>query len=116
MGKVVNSTYTVTRNGLSKSTPMKALPYGRLVAVEVALAGAMVSLCLPAVQDVVYAAHPVGKKPPKSGGDQNIALELTTDHGGGGSSEFRIEYRGVSHLEADEIERTVYGAIQAALA
>ena len=115
MGKIVNSTYTVTRNGIAQSTPLPKLPYGKLVALQVSLAGALVSLCLPGVQDVAYAANPAGKKPAKPGGSENIALELTTDHGGGGASEFRVEYRGVSVEVAGMIEATLLQAVGAAL-
>ena len=98
--KTVDSTITITRDGISTSTPLKAYPYAKFVALQIALAAGLSQLCTWGALRV--AAMMDGKPTTGLGGEADIRFELRTDHGTGGS-EFIVGYSGIAAKDADEV-------------
>lgn len=89
------------RDGVADVVPLKALPYARFVALQVALAAALGSLCSWGAARVAAEVAPTGKKAPAMGGNVDLSFNLSTDHGAG-SSEFFVAYRGISEDLANQ--------------
>ena len=104
MANTVNSTITITRDGIATSTPLKDFPYAKLIALEVALSAALSQLCTIGVLRLAGFQPSAG-----SGGDADVKFELVTDHGAGGS-EFAVGYSGVTAAMADEITAALKAA------
>jgi hypothetical protein len=102
MGKSVNASFTITRDGIATVKNLPGLSYGKLVALEVAFTGALTSLCTWGVNAMADAM--TGTVSPASGLPKNsdITLQLQSDHGPGSSS-FQVSYTGLSAKDADEI-------------
>lgn len=102
MGKSVNASFTITRDGIATVKNLPSLPYGKLVALEVAFVGALASLCTWGVNAMADAM--TGAVAPVSGLPKNsdVELALQSDHGPGGSA-FSVSYSGLSAKDADEI-------------
>jgi hypothetical protein len=107
MASTVNSTITITRDGIATSTPLKDLSYAKLVALEVSLAGALSQLC---TQGVLRLDSPG----PSASGEADVKFELVTDHGAGGS-EFIVGYSGISAQAADAITLALRTAANAVI-
>ena len=107
MAKTVNSTITITRDGIATSTPLKDFPYAKLIALQVALSAALSQLCTWGALRV--AAMVEGKSVTGAGGDTDLRFELRTDHGAGGS-EFVVGYSGIAAADADEITAALKAA------
>jgi hypothetical protein len=110
--KTVDSTITITRDGISVSTPLKAFPYGKFIALQVALSAALSQLCT--VGALRVAAMVAGATPTGSGGGADVRFELRTDHGAGGS-EFVVGYSGLSVADADMITAALKAAANSVL-
>jgi len=112
MAKTVDSTITITRDGISVSTPLKAFPYAKFIALQVSLAAALSQLCTWGALRV--AAMVEGKPSTGAGGEADIRFELRTDHGAGGS-EFVVGYSGIAAKDADEVTAVLKMAANAVL-
>lgn len=98
--KTVDATITITRDGISTSTPLKAFSYARFIALQVSLAAALSQLCTLGALRV--AALTEGKSISGASGTADVRFELRTDHGTGGS-EFVVGYSGIGAADADAI-------------
>jgi hypothetical protein len=108
MASTVNTTIVIVRNGQSEATNLPSLPYSVFVAMQVAAAGALSSLCSWGV----LKASGAGERP---GGTTELSFQLVTDHGDGGTSEVKVGYTGISEKDADEITATLKGAVNSVL-
>lgn len=115
MSKTVNSSITITRDGVATSTQLKDMPYAKFVALQTSLAAALGlgQLCTWGALRVAAMVDPT-QKSKSSAGDSDLRFELRTDHGKGGS-EFVVGYSGISAQDADEITAIVKGAANAVL-
>ena len=112
MAKTVDSTITITRDGIATSTPLKDLPYATFVALQISLAAAVNQL---ASWGAARVAAMVSSQPnPGFGGESDVRFELRSDHGAGGS-EFVVGYSGISAAGADQITAVLKGAANAVL-
>lgn len=113
MSKTVNSSITITRDGVATSTQLKDMPYAKFVALQTSLAAALGQLGTWGALRVAAMVDPT-QKSKGSAGDSDLRFELRTDHGKGGS-EFVVGYSGISAQDADEITGIVKGAANAVL-
>jgi len=96
----INASLTITRNGIANVVAMKGISYGKLVAVETALAAAQLNM---AVWGVGKLAGLPGFAPTKGPWAQDISVHLEADFEGGGSASFSASWSGLSESDADEI-------------
>lgn len=111
--KTVNSSITITRDGVAVSTPLKDMPYAKFIALQVSLAAALSQLCTWGALRVAAMIDPTQKKK-GAAGEADLRFELRTDHGAGGS-EFVVGYSGISAQDADEITAALKGAANSVL-
>ena len=112
MAKTVNSSLVFTRDGFTTTQNLPALPYERLVALQIAVAAVMVQLA--ALGSTRVADMSSGSTRPTPGGDVDVSYSMTTDHGAGGST-FAVGYSGISKEIADAIDGAFMTALQGAL-
>lgn len=113
MSKTVNSSITITRDGVATSTQFKDMPYAKFVALQTSLVAALGQLNTWGALRVAAMVDPTHKSK-GAAGDSDLRFELRTDHGKGGS-EFVVGYSGISAQDADEITGIVKGAANAVL-
>jgi hypothetical protein len=110
MASTVNTTIVIVRNGQSEVTNLPSLPYSVFVAMQVAAAGALSSLCSWGVLKIADGVAKTG-----SAGTTELSFQLITDHGDGGTSEAKVSYTGIADSDADEIVALLKGAIDSVL-
>jgi len=109
MTKTVDASITITRDGSATSTPLKAMPYAKFVALEAALTAALAQLASWGAIRVAAEG-----KQPSVGGAVDIRFELRADFGAGGS-EFVVAYSGLSDAMADQTIALMKGAANSVL-
>ncbi len=112
MADTVNTTIVIVRNGQSEVTNLPSLPYAVFVAMQVAAAGALSSLCS---WGVLKMGEGAGVPKMNASGTTELSFQLITDHGDGGTSEVKVGYTGIADKDADEVVAALKGAINSVL-
>ena len=108
MANTVNVSFLVTRNGTANVQNFAGMSYATFVALQGALSGVL--SMLQAMGSARVAAAVDGKPDKVIGGDEDLRLELRSDHGGG-TSEVVLGYTNISKEVADEISAMMLSAV-----
>jgi hypothetical protein len=111
--KTINATLTVTRDGVSKSTNLKNIEYGKLVTVEASLAAAQ-------QQFIVWGIGQLANLPgfasnANSASKSDFSVRLVADFGKG-SAEFYSAWSGLTEDQAHQMAAVVDASLGNALA
>jgi len=102
MGKKLNASVIISRDGKSEVQNFNGIGYATFVAVQAALTGVVAVLTSWGVGRV--AAHVDGLQGVEvAGGSSDLRLELRADHGDSGTSEFVLGFTGISAALADQV-------------
>ena len=108
MGKTVNVSIVVTRDGKTTAQNFAKMSYPTFVAMQSACSGVLAMLQSWGAARVAAIAD--GRPHRKPGGNCDLKMELRADHGGG-TSEVVLGYTGISAQDADEITGALLQAV-----
>ena len=109
-GKTVNASVVITRDGQTTAQNFPNMGYATFVALQSSLSGVL--SMLQSWGSIRVADLAEGREERSPGGNCDLRLTLSADHGGG-TSEVSLAYTGISEKDADETTAALLGGVSA---